>query len=115
MKTKTLFGLVAAVAVTGFAASAHAGWSVNVSLGLPAFFPPPVVVTAPPCPPPVVACPPVVLPPAPVVVYQPVPVYPPVVYSYPVPRYGYYGYYGYGHGPRGWGNNDRGYNRVGHR
>lgn len=111
MKTKTLFGLVAAVAAIGFAASAQAGWSVNISLGLPALLPPPVVVSTPPCPPPVVTCPPVVVPPAPVVVYQPVPLPPAMVYSYPAPRYGYYGYYGYGHGPRGWGP----YNHGGHR
>jgi hypothetical protein len=111
MKTKYLFGLVAAVAVAGFAASAQAGWSVNVSVGVPApvWGPPPMIV-APPCPPPVVYAP-VLMPPAPVVVYQPVPVYRPGPYPYPAPRYGYLGYYGHGHGPRGWGP----YNRPGYR
>ena len=112
MKMKSLFGLVAAVGVAGFAAAAHAGWSVNVSVGapVPVWTPPPVIV-APPCPPTVVAGSPVVIPPAPVIVYQPVPVYRPVVYPYPAPRYGYLGYYGHGHGPRGWGP----YNRPGYR
>ena len=82
MKTKHLFGLVAAVAVTGFTASAQAGWSLNFSLGLPVLFPPPVVVTAPRCLPPVVACPPAVSYCPPRVVYAPAP-YRPVVYVNP--------------------------------
>ena len=113
MKTKHLFGLVAAVAVTGFAASARAGWSVDISFGLPVpVYCPPRVVVAPPCPPPVF-CPPVVYRPAPVVVYPPV--YRPVVYA--VPRYGHYGYRGNGHDRHhgGWDRNDHGYNRGGHR
>jgi hypothetical protein len=111
MKTTTLFGLVAAVALTGFAASAQAGWSVDVSFGLPWLFPPPVVVAAPPCPPPVY-CPPVVIRPAPVVVCQPVYLsYPPVVYA--APRYGYIGHRGNGHehSDHGRGNGGHGYRR----
>ena len=113
MKTKHLFGLVAVVAVAGFAHSARAGWSVDISFGLPVFIPPPIVVATPPCPPPVY-CPPVVIPPAPVVVCPPA--YRPVVYA--PPRYGYYGYRGCGvqnrYDPRP-GHAGQSYNRGGHR
>ena len=117
MKTKHLFGLVTAVALTGFAASAQAGWSLNFAFGLPVPFPPPVVVAAPRCAPPVVACPPAVAyraVPAPVV-YAPAP-YRPVVYVNPsyVRCYDYRGQ-GYYRGQGGWGHNDHGYNHGGHR
>ena len=112
MKTKLQFGLVVAVAVIGFAASAQAGWSVNISLGLPVpVWNPPVVVAAPPCPPPPVFCPPVVIQPAPVVCLPMRPPCRPVLYGFP--RYGPRGNQGYGHdhNQRGW----VGYNRGGHR
>jgi hypothetical protein len=115
MKTKHLFGLVAAVAVTGFAASARAGWSVDISFGLPVpVYCPPRVVVAPPCPPPVF-CPPVVCRPAPVYVCPLAPPCRPVVYA--APRHGYQGYRGYGHDrdQRGWSHEERGYYRGGYR
>jgi len=113
MKTKHLFGLVAVVAVMGFAASAQAGWSVGVSIGVPVQYSPPVVY----CPPPVTYCPPPVAYYPPPVAYCPPPVRyytPPVVYV--APRYGgHHDYRDYrGHDRRGWSGN-RGYNRGGHR
>ena len=118
MKTKHLFGLVAVVAITGFAASAQAGWSVNFSFGVPLLFPPPVVVAAPRCLSPVVYCPP----PAPYcpvpVVYAPAPCRP-VFYVAPrcVPNYGPRAYSGPGHyrGQDGGNQNGRGHDRGGHR
>ncbi len=106
MKTKHLFGLVAVVAVTGFAASAQAGWSVDVSFGAPVYYSPPVVY----CPPPVAYYPP------PVRYYAP-----PVVYG--APRYDrhhdYRDYRGHDRDRRGWSGKDhrgdRGHNRGGHR
>ena len=110
MKTKTLFSLVAVVAVAGFATSAQAGWSVNFSFPAPVCYAPPVAY----CPPAVVYCPPVAYCPPPVRYYSP-----PVVYV--APRYErHYDYRDYrGHDRdrdrRGWSGNDRGYNRGGHR
>jgi hypothetical protein len=107
MKTKYIFGLVTAVGLTGFAASAQAGWSLNFAFGLPVPFPAPVVVAAPPCLPPVVACPPAVA-------YRPVPApCRPVMYMAP----GYvrcYDYRGPARGHRGWGHEDRGHDHGGH-
>jgi len=116
MKTKHLFGLVTAVALTGFAASAQAGWSLNFAFGLPVPFPAAVVVAGPRCAPPVVYCPPpspYYLPP---VVYVPAP-YRPVVYVAPrcAPGYGYRDHRGPAHGQRGGGDNDRGHNHGGRR
>ena len=114
MKTKHLFGLVAGVGIAGFATSARAGWSVDISFGLPVLFPPPVVVATPPCPPPTVYCPPVIIRPPPAFVCPPV--YPPVVYV--APRYGYYGsrdYRGQNRYDQGRGNGAHGYNRGGRR
>ncbi len=117
MRTKHLFGLIAVVAVTGFTASAQAGWSVGISFGSPVIFAPPVVVAPPRCLPPVVYCPPVVPYCPPRVVYAPAPCRPVV---YPTPRcgpgYGYRDYRGPSHGQGGWGHdNNRGHNRGGHR
>jgi hypothetical protein len=111
MKTKHIFGLVAVVAVTGFAASAQAGWSLNFSFAAPVLFPAPLVVTAPRCLPPFVYCP------SPVV-YAPSPCRP-VVYVAPrcAPNYGYRAYPGPGrsHVQAGWSQNAWGYSRGGHR
>ena len=110
MKTKHIFGLVTAVAVTGFAASAQAGWSLNFSFGAPVIFAPPVVVAAPPCLPPIVACPPAV-------VYRSIPVpCQPVVYVNPgyVRGYDYRGYGPY-RGQGGWGHNGHSYGGPGWR
>ena len=101
MKMKHLFGLVAVVTVTGFAASAQAGWSVGISFPAPVVFAPAVVVAAPSCLPPVV--------------------YRPASVVYVAPRYErHYDYRdqrGYDHGrdQRGWGRDDRGHNRGGRR
>jgi len=103
MKTKTLLGLAAVLAVTGFAASAQAGVSVSVSFGAPVYFAAPVVVAAPRYVPPVAYCPPPV-------VYYPSPVRycaPPIVYVPPryVRHHGYADYRGHnrGHGNHGHG------------
>jgi hypothetical protein len=118
MKTKHLFGLVAVVTVTGFAASAQAGWSVGVSIGVPVQYSPPVVY----CPPPVTYCPPPVVYYPPPVAYCPPPVRyyaPPVVYV--APRYERHydnrDYRGHDRGRdgRGWGHNDRGHGNGGRR
>ena len=107
MKAKHLLGLGVVIAVTGFAASAQAGTSFGISIGIPAY-----VQTAPYCSPPVVYCPP------PVSYYRS-----PVVYV--APRCGpYYGhrelrdyreYRGHKGDHRHSGHNSRGYNRGGHR
>ena len=111
MKTKHLFSLVAVVAVTGFAAPAQAGWSVNFSFPAPVWYAPAVVVAAPRCLPPFVYCPPPV-------VYAPAPCRP-VVYAAPrcAPNYGYRAYPGQGRyrGQAGWNQNAHGYDRGGHR
>jgi len=118
MKTKHVFGLVAVVAVIGFAASAQAGWSVGISFPAPVVFAPAVVVAAPSCLPPVVYCPPRVPYCPPQVVYAPAPCRPVV---YVAPRgghsYGHRDYRGYNQyrGQGGWGHNDRGHDRGGHR
>lgn len=118
MKTKDIFGLVTAVAVTGFTASAQAGWSVNFSFGAPVPFPPSVVVAAPGCLPPVVYCSPPVPHCPPRVVYASAACRP-VVYAAPRwgPNYGYRAYPGQGHhrGQSGWHQNAHGYNQGGHR
>ena len=67
MKTKYLFGIAAVAAAVGFTAQARAGWSVNLSLGVP-LPPPPVIVYTPPVH---RAPPPVMYSPAPVVVGRP--------------------------------------------
>ncbi len=106
MKTKYLFGLVATVAVTGFAASAQAGWSLNFSFAAPVVYAPPVVVAAPIGLPPVTICPPVVA-------YRPTPCRP-VVYI--APSYvRCYDYRGPAHGQRGRGPEGRGHDRGGRR
>jgi len=118
MKTKTLLGLVAVVAVAGFAASAQAGWSVGVSFAAPVYYAPPVVVAAPYYAPAVAYYPPPVVHCAPPMVYAPAP-YRAVVYQYPsyAPGYGYRSLV-YGR-PHGRGNSRHvghgGYNRGGHR
>jgi hypothetical protein len=110
MKTEHIFGLAIVVAVTGFAASAQAGWALNFSFGLPVPLPTPVVVAPPPCLPPVVTCPPSV-------VCRPLPApCRPVVYVTPsyVRCYDYRGNGQY-HGQGGWGRENRSHNRGGHR
>lgn len=111
MKTKHIFGLVAVVAATGFAASAQAGWSLNVSFAAPVWYAPPVVVAAPRCLPPVIACPPAV-------VYRPAPApCRPVVYAAPrcAPAYGYRDYRAPFGGHGGGGHKDRGHHGGGRR
>src|ERR1700752_2350629 len=103
MRTKHLFGLVAVVAVTGFAASAQGVWSVGISFAAPVAYAPAVVVAAPSCFPPVVYCPPPVPYCPPRLVYAPAPCRP-VVYVTPrcAPTYGHRDYRGHardrGHG-----------------
>ena len=78
MKTKSLLTLSVLAVGALFATSAQAGWSVGVTIGGPAYYPPPRVVYCPPrpvCPPPVVYYPP------------PRAVCPPVVYA--PPRHGW--------------------------
>jgi hypothetical protein len=73
MRTKSLLGLTAIIAVVGFTASAKAGVSLNISFGAPVRFTPQVISCPPPvrpCPP-VVACPPVVVARPPVAIYRP--------------------------------------------
>ena len=105
MKTKTLFSLVAVVAVAGFATSAQAGWSVNFSFAPPVCYAPPVAY----CPPPVVYCPPPVAYCPPPVRYCPAPV------VYVAPRYERHydsrDYRGHDRDRRGWSGNDHGYSR----
>jgi hypothetical protein len=85
MKTK----LMIVAALMGAAAmSAHAGFSFNLSLGLPVIVsaPPPVVYAAPAAPPPAVCATPVVAAPEPVAVVQTVLVSPAPGYVW-VPGY----------------------------
>ena len=108
MKTNHLFGLAAVVAVTGFAASAQAGWSLNFSFGAPVLFPTSVVVIAPRCSPPVVYCP------------QRVKYCPPsVVYAAPQwgPNYGFPDHPCQGHyrGRGAWAHYDHGHSHGGQR
>lgn len=111
MKTRTLLGLVAVVAVAGFTASAQAGWSVGVCFAAPVHYAPRVVVTAPYYAPPVAYYPPPVVHCAPPVRYYP----PQVVYV--APRYErHYGYADYrGHNRDRRGHDSRGHSRGGHR
>jgi len=104
MKAKHLLGLGVVIAVTGFAASAQAGTSFGISIGIPAY-----VQSAPYCSPPVVYCPP------PVTYFRS-----PVVYVAPRcgPYYGhreYRDYRGHKGDHRHSGHNSRGYYRGGHR
>jgi len=86
MKANTLLTLSLLAAGTLVALPAYAGWSVQVSLGGPAYYPAPLIV-APPCPPPRVVYAP------PLMYYPPPRAYcAPVVYAPPYPLRGRYGY-----------------------
>jgi hypothetical protein len=106
MNTKPLLGLVAGIAVTGFAASAQAGVSVGFSFGIPVQYAPRVVYAAPRYSSPVVYCPPPVR-------YCP----PPVVYVAPryERHYDYRDYRGHDRDRRSWSGHDRRDNRGSNR